>query len=52
MNMVITGDTTVVAIIPTGEKLLNMYKETGAVKTCAPVEDPSEFAKYDGMNLR
>ena len=45
MNMVITGDTTVVAKMPTGEKLLNIYKEMGAVKTCAPVDEPKELAK-------
>ena len=41
----------VVAIMPTGEKLLNIYKDIGAVKTCAPVEEPREAAKYDGIYL-
>ena len=48
MNIVTTGETTDVAIIPIGAKLPNIFKETGAVKICAPVEEPSEAEKYPG----
>ena len=48
MNIVTTGETTEVAIIPIGAKLPNIFKETGAVKICAPVEEPSEAEKYPG----
>lgn len=39
MKIEIKGEITVVAIIPIGLKVPNNFKEIGAVKICAPVED-------------
>ena len=45
IKSVTSGDTIEVAIIPTGAKLPNNLRETGAVKSWAPVEEPRDEAK-------
>jgi len=42
MNKVTSGETTVVAIIPIGEKVPNSFSVIGAVKIWALVEAPKE----------
>ena len=51
MNIVTTGETTDVAIIPIGAKLPKSLRDTGAVKICAPVEEPRELARYEGNSF-
>ena len=51
MNKVIKGETTVVAIIPIGLKVPKSFRETGAVKIWAPVEEENEAASIFGKIL-
>ena len=34
-----------------GQKVPNIFKDTGAVKICAEVDEESDIVKYEGKNL-
>ena len=48
IKKVIKGEMMEVAIIPIGQKQPNTFKDIGAVKICADVDDDKDIVKYDG----